>query len=773
MWKLTEIYAQNICSFRQLNYKITQGVTTLIFGDNRDNESQQSNGSGKSALIECIAVGISGSPLRKVKNEEIINDNSEECLIELSFSNDSTNEVFKVERRLYRKGSSEVCCYTIQPDHKIKETSQPSVDAYNKYILERLGITKEELYNNFILSKHKYQDFLSCSDKEKKEIINRFSNGNMVDQAIDKILEDKNPLIELQKKTDLEYAGLEGRINVLTEQIEKEENQKDEREQSKAEKINSLKNQILDKRVMLNDIGDSFNFLTINLDQIKEVDTIIQNLENSDLTLEDCLSQIEKNILLIDKQPNMSDWNGILNRKKEEISTAEEKLKEWDLIFKEAEKKVISISMEYNRLKTDYKAFESISAEQQKAYDSELLRLDDDYKRVNTEIDRIKKIRRALTEGIETLKNKLAGVITCPACSFEFIVADTDFDVEKGKVEVVDKEKEFVTYTSRMNDIGTEIEAIDKKQAEIKNSKRALDSDNNDWKGRLLTADREVHHATYELDDAKRMQQHISTSIHQLQDETDGILMKVFDEAFGIIDECYKANERNKKVFSDEMKALESSIDTLRNTIKELEEGSGSDILASLKQSLKEYRKKATFCLSKKTKIEDEIGFLTQQEQNFVEFKTYLANSKIEALSKITNEFLENIGSDIRIKFSGYTVLKSGKVREKISVSLIRSGLDSGSFGKFSAGEAARVNLATILAMQKLVNGNCEVEKGLDLLVLDEILEAVDEDGLSNMFSALNNLNITSLVVSHGNIAESYPYKIKVIKENGESCIEI
>ena len=163
---------------------------------------------------------------------------------------------------------------------------------------------------------------------------------------------------------------------------------------------------------------------------------------------------------------------------------------------------------------------------------------------------------------------------------------------------------------------------------------------------------------------------------------------------------------------------------------------------------------------------------MKEQEQNFIHFKTYLANTKIEALSKITNEFLENIGSDIRVCFSGYTYLKSGKVREKISVSLIRAGVDCGSFGKFSAGESARVNLATILAMQKLINSNCDLDKGLDLLVLDEILEAVDESGLAHMFEALNNLGITTLIVSHGNIAESYPHKIQIIKENGESRIE-
>jgi exonuclease SbcC len=176
--------------------------------------------------------------------------------------------------------------------------------------------------------------------------------------------------------------------------------------------------------------------------------------------------------------------------------------------------------------------------------------------------------------------------------------------------------------------------------------------------------------------------------------------------------------------------------------------------------------------LEKKTGIEKELGTLEEQEQHFIQFKTFLANTKIEALSKITNEFLENIGSDIRIRFSGYTVLKTGKVREKISVSLIRAGLDQGSFGKFSAGEAARVNLATILSMQKRINSTCDTDKGLDLLVLDEILEAVDEEGLSHMFEALNRIGVTALVVSHGNIAEGYKHKLKIIKENGESKIE-
>lgn len=190
-----------------------------------------------------------------------------------------------------------------------------------------------------------------------------------------------------------------------------------------------------------------------------------------------------------------------------------------------------------------------------------------------------------------------------------------------------------------------------------------------------------------------------------------------------LVDEAYKSNERQKGSLNEDIKSAEGAIETIETTIRQIQEHSPTAVLESLKSSLEEYRKQSAKTLKRKNHVEEELQTLSRQEQNFIEFKTYLANTKIEALGSITNEFLENIGSDIRIKFSGYTVLKSGKVREKISVSLVRAGLDCGSFGKFSAGEAARVNLATILAMQKMINTSADTDKGLDLLVLDEILE--------------------------------------------------
>ena len=64
MWKLNEITAENICSFSNLHYVLSQGVATLVFGNNLDNENQGSNGSGKSATV-AGTMRVSAEPVSR------------------------------------------------------------------------------------------------------------------------------------------------------------------------------------------------------------------------------------------------------------------------------------------------------------------------------------------------------------------------------------------------------------------------------------------------------------------------------------------------------------------------------------------------------------------------------------------------------------------------------------------------------------------------------------------------------------------------------------
>lgn len=770
MWKLNKIAARNLCAFRELSYVLHQGVTTLIFGDNRDNESQRSNGSGKSALLECIAIGVTGSPLRKIKNEEIINDTADECYVMLEFSNTSCNEVFTVERELYRKGASQVHC-SIERDGKPIDTDeavQHSVDAYGKYILEKLGITRDELFNNFVLSKHKYEDFLSCSDKEKKEIINRFSNGIVVDEAIEKVLEDIAPIETGLRDAELELSGVDGRIAMLTEQMEKEENSKEECARSKAERIAAIEQTITGKRAFIREKKLELTSLSNARTDILQTDTEIQGLENSDEPLDDILEQVK---IMVSAYGTLTDWNEVIESKKIQLSSVEKNLANHQTNQKNATDKQARLTDAYTALESEYALFTKQYQTRNEVVEEELKSLGIKLHNLSRTGEELRTKRRNLSSAVESLKNKLAGTITCPACKHQFLVADKEFDVIAGQQELSKKQHSLVLIGNEITEAEQHCITVEKQQRTITADRQAIRQKNDEWQQRLSAAGKDLQTATFELETMSRKEKQIRETIISLQKDIEGVRRKIFDEAFELIDAAYRTNERKKLTINDEVTAAESSIETLRTTIVEINNSSPDEIIESLRASLKNYRKKSEEILNAKDKIEQTLKQLQEQEQRFNQFKSYLANTKIEALSKITNEFLASIGSDIRIQFSGYTVLKTGKLREKISVTLVRDGVDCGSFGKFSEGEKARVNLSSILAMQKLVNSNCEGDKGLDLLVLDEILAAVDEEGNMKMFESLNRLGITALVVSHGHVSEAYPHTLVIRKEHGESRI--
>lgn len=772
MWKLKSIEAENLCAFRSLAYTLQQGVTTLIFGNNKDNDSQQSNGAGKSALLECIAVGLTGSPLRKIRTEEIINDAAEQCRIILHLANDASNEELIIARSIPRKGASTVACKLYRGGELVTtdEAVQHSVDAYNKYILEKLGITREELLNNFILSKYRYEDFLSSSDKEKKEIINRFSNGILVDEAIARVEEDIEPLSSEQQKIDLELAGIDGRIEMLQEQIAKEVAAGEERGRNRETRIAELEEAIASKREYIRTHKETLSTIDATIAEVDKADKELQALESSDTSLEECLKAIDAMMTLL---PNArrTDWNHTLKLKKEDLLLAQSSLENLDASVNHAEAVLKEKYDAFEKFKVQYTDFVTQYGDKCEEYSIRLQEIDKTLRSLASRLEELRRKRRVISAGIDELSNKLAGSITCPKCGHEFLVAQPQFDIEAGTKELRLRQQQLSEINGNIEAEQNSTEEAEMQQSKLNSERRTLDSDRSRWEQELSDHERAVCSATSEVERAEHNRKRTKAEVAAMQDEIDSIRRKAFDEFFGNIDERNAALSRERRKIVEDIRSAECAIETLQETIREVNEMAAEDLTLSLRKTLEQEKQRSMETAKRKFEVDDMVRALEVQRERFVQFKTYLANTKIEALSRITNEFLIGIGSDIRIRFDGYTVLKSGKVREKISISLLRDGVDCGSFGKFSAGEAARVNLATILAMQKLVNANCDDEKGLDLLVLDEILEAVDEAGLSSMFDALNALGGTVLVVSHGNVAEGYPHKLVITKENGESRI--
>lgn len=772
MWTLIQVYAKNLCAFKLLDYKLLQKHTTLIFGNNMDNDSQGSNGSGKSAMLEAIAIGITGETLRKIKMDEIINDAENEAIVSLLLLNTATGQRLTIQRIISRKAAQVIKVFVCANETEDNEVciEQASVADYNKFILETLGLTKEDIFSNFILSKHKYLSFLSSSDREKKEIINRFSNGVIVDESIIALQEDMVPIQELLKQAELSVANHTGRVETLQEQINTAITESTERSQKKAERIANWNKAIADKRNHIREQNILINKANEILDQYDKTDKVLQKLENGKKDAKECFEIISEHFAS-HTLPLPRNFAAISIKNQKELEVVAKEYAEVQKQLTQHDKKIVIAKDSYDKLLKQYEKFQEDFDKKSTKAEEKINMLLSSVNKLETDNSRLRTQRVQLEADIADLQKQLAGVIVCPKCQHEFTLAN-DIDINDVKLKLQDRKGESQDI---LNSIETNERSIAEITAEGRKARQEQDRLNNckiEWSTKITetcTALDELSRGASSL--ANKMQA-LQNQMNILQKSIEGVRVNLFDDAYAILDEAIQRQESEIKRAELNLNNANGAIQSYEESIHDIENASETDMIETLKANKKKYEKELTLAISQKENVEQKLNSYKEQEATFIEFKTHLANTKIDALSHITNEFLEAIGSDIRIAFSGFTVLKSGKIRDKISISIIRDGVDCGSFDKFSEGEKARVNLANILAMHKLTNINCDDNKGLDLLILDEILEATDEQGLSNIFDALNQLQITSLVVSHGNIAENYPYKTVVNKLNGISFID-
>jgi exonuclease SbcC len=771
MWHLKSIHANNLCSFLEMDYTLKQGEATLIFGNNLDSDSQNSNGSGKSALIEAIAIALTGEPLRKVNVDEIINDTQDEAAISAVLTNDTLGEQMTINRKLSRKQPQliQILKQTGEFDNEVEEISQATVADYNKYILDQLGLTKDDIFANFILTARKYKSFLSSSDKEKKEIINRFSNGVLVDESIEELHTDMAPVQEELNKAEKEVATCTGRVEALAGEIEKAINESAERKATNASRIKNWEDAIVAKRSEIRSVSDNIAKVEDSLDSLDALDAAMQKLEKGKSDANEALETINEQFkandlaLTTDYAREIVVLHSQYEQAQKAAEEANQEIKKLQTALEDAEKErdqaLKTLNAKFNKNKKDSEDCAS-----------SLSKLSTEVRELQKKADDLTAERTSTKSLCMTLSNQLAGVIECPKCKHEFIL--------NSQLDVTDARHKLDTLQEALRQIANKIEeneakynkvvADGKKQREaevtLDDERRALNQESRDIAAKYEAA------ANKCADCSKKVDQ-ISASLKDVQNKISRIRKRIFDDVFEVIDEAYKRREATIKSYEEDIETLKGSISSFENAIQQAKSASEEDMLISLKESQEQYQKELQTAIQAKNEVEGRLNELQAQEATFVEFKTYLANTKINAISQITNEFLETIGSDIRVALSGYTVLKSGKVRDKISVSLLRDGVDCGSFEKFSAGERVRVELASILSMNQLTNMNCEDGKGLDLLIADEVLDSADEQGLASVFKALNKTQLTSLVVSHGLTNEGYPNKITVVKSNGVSSI--
>lgn len=236
-----------------------------------------------------------------------------------------------------------------------------------------------------------------------------------------------------------------------------------------------------------------------------------------------------------------------------------------------------------------------------------------------------------------------------------------------------------------------------------------------------------------------------------------------------------RINEENRNNIEEERKALKKNLETIDKKLKEVEKLTVNERVKSLKIKIDTEQNNITVDKLDLEKIDEQISSFKLQQFHFSKkgFKTFLANKSIRTIQDICNFYLKRFENNLQVEISGYKVLKNDEVRDKIDVSIYMDGISSGNFNRYSGGEKSRVELVGIIAINRLINNGCEHGKGLDLLVLDEYVDALDIAGAEELVKILSKCKITSLVILQkmDKLIE-HPNVIKVIKNENGSFIK-
>jgi DNA repair exonuclease SbcCD ATPase subunit len=177
MWHPKRIKFQNLFAHVDSEYVFNQGVCTVIFGENRDDEDCENNGAGKSTMFEAISLALTGKSLRDIDKEIFINYDAEDCRIEFELNNDVIGKTLKIVRQFFRGGKS-AKVEVWENDEQNKQIT--SVNEANQHIIDLIGISREDLLRYFVISQDNAYTFFKAGDVEKKEVLNRITSADMI-----------------------------------------------------------------------------------------------------------------------------------------------------------------------------------------------------------------------------------------------------------------------------------------------------------------------------------------------------------------------------------------------------------------------------------------------------------------------------------------------------------------------------------------------------------------------------------------------------------------
>ena len=242
-----------------------------------------------------------------------------------------------------------------------------------------------------------------------------------------------------------------------------------------------------------------------------------------------------------------------------------------------------------------------------------------------------------------------------------------------------------------------------------------------------------------------------------------------FKELFSSIDQTLPAEIRDAEELQAKIEMLAEKLDNeqkeIEYVINENESRERHNTrLQVIQEQIGEFQKELSIHEEKLETVKDRLASIDILKKAFSTngLLAYKIENLVKDLEELTNEYLAEL-SDGRFN------LQFVVTNDKLNVEIDDNG-KAVEILALSAGELARVNTSTLLAIRKLMSSISKSR--INVLFLDEVTNVLDEAGKEKMVEILlGEENLNTYIVSHG---WTHPLlsKIEVIKENEISRLD-
>lgn len=326
---------KNFGPFESLDYDFVHKPIAVI-GENKTQDDQLSNGSGKSFLGQGLFYSIYGVNLRGNIDKKLIRDGFDTAYLCVHIYCPIRKQTLLIEREIRTKGSSTLRLGLINENESTSQVSFSTVLDGNRYIANWIEISAEDAKSYYIVTKDNYNSFFKSSNTEKLALISRFINFSNIDKTKDIIERENSSINEEKQALERDKSSWMGKLSVYEQQLEEESNV--DLEEVRSNKILHIEKEITDLYIEIETTQMSIGFRMVDKENaIKERET-----------LETTISKVEKELTSID----LSEYEQVYKEIDDDLSEIYNQRKDIQNKIDESERGIKKLKSILNSIET-------------------------------------------------------------------------------------------------------------------------------------------------------------------------------------------------------------------------------------------------------------------------------------------------------------------------------------------------------------------------------------------------------------------------------------